>query len=200
MGIMSFLRNRMGFILIGMIALALLLFIVMDMSHYGGSMFRDDNTVIGEVAGQTLADSDFNARTKQLTEMFEQQSHQSELPPQYTSYIQETAWQRMISDAIMNHEMDKLGLSVGTDETKDMISGNDPNPQIVQAFQGANGQLDRARLNQFLARVSEAKSNDPTFIRWNDFIKQIVDQKRNEKSLGLVVNGLYVNSLDAKDD
>lgn len=200
MGIMSFLRNRMGYILIGMIALALLLFIAMDMSRFGSSMFRDDNTVIGEVAGQTLADSDFNSRVKQLTAMFEEQSHQSELPPQYTSYIQETAWQRMVSDAIMNREMDKLGLTVGTDETKDMISGNNPNPQIVQAFQGSDGQLDRARLNQFLSRVSQAPANDPTFIRWNDFLKQIVDQKRNEKYLSLVMNGLYINSLDAKDD
>jgi len=200
MGIMSFLRNRMGYILIGMIALALLLFIAMDMSRFGSSVFRDDNTVVGEVAGQTLADSDYNNKVKELTTMFEEQSHQSELPPQYVTYVQETAWQRMVSDAIMNHEMDKIGLTVGNDETKDMISGNDPNPQIVQAFQGANGQVDKTRLNQFLTRISQANEKDPTFIRWRSFVNQIVDQKRNEKYLSLVSNGLFINSLDAKDD
>lgn len=200
MGIMSFLRNRMGYILIGMIALALLLFIAMDMSRFGSSMFRDDNTVVGEVAGQTLADSDYNNRVKELTAMYQEQSHQSELPAQYTSYIQETAWQRMVSDAIMNHEIDKLGLTVGTAEESDMIQGNNPNQQIVQAFQAANGQLDRSKLNQFLSRISQAKENDPTFIRWSGFLKQIVDQKRDEKYLSLVANGLYINSLDAKDD
>lgn len=200
MGIMSFLRNRMGYILIGMIALALLLFIAMDMSRFGSSMLRDDNTVVGEVAGQTLADSDYNNKVKELTAMFEEQSHQTELPAQYTSYIQETAWQRMVSDAIMNHEMDKLGLTVGTAETSDLIQGNNPNPQIVQAFQGANGQVDRSKLNQFLSRISQAKDNDPTFIRWKAFVGQIVDQKRNEKYLSVVANGLYINSLDAKDD
>jgi peptidyl-prolyl cis-trans isomerase D len=200
MGIMSFLRNRMGIILVAMIALALLLFIAMDVAHYGGSMFRDDNTVVGEVAGQTLADSDYNNKVKQISEMYEQQMRMSELPTQYQSMIQETAWQRMVSDAIVNHEIDKLGLAVGASEEHDMIQGNDPNPQIVQAFQGANGQLDRGKLDQFLARVSQAPDKDPTSVRWNDFIDQIVDQKRSEKYLGLVVNGLYINSLDAKDD
>lgn len=200
MGIMSFLRNRMGVILVVFIAFALLAFIGMDVVHYGNGFFHDDNTVIGEVAGQTLADSDYNNKVKELTAMFEEQSHQTELPPQYTSYVQETAWQRMVSDAIMNHEMDKLGVTVGTAEESDMIQGNNPNPQIVQAFQGANGQVDRAKLNQFLSRISQAKENDPTFIRWSAFLKQIVDQKRDEKYLSLVANGLYINSLDAKDD
>ncbi len=183
-----------------MIALALLLFIAMDVVHYGNGFFRDDTTVVGEVAGQTLADSDYNNKVKELTTMFEEQSHQSELPAQYASYIQETAWQRMISDAIMNHEMDRLGLTVGTAEESDMIQGNNPNQQIVQAFQSADGQVDRARLNQFLARISQAKETDPTFIRWKAFLNQIVDAKRNEKYLSVVANGLYVNSLDAKDD
>ena len=200
MGIMSFLRNRMGVILVAMIALALLLFIAMDMSRFGSSVFRDDNTVVGEVAGQTLADSNYNNKVKELTTMFEEQSHQSELPPQYVTYVQETAWQRMVSEAIINHEMDKLGLDVGTAERSDLIQGNNPNPQIVQAFQGDNGQLDRAKLNQFLARVSQAKENDPTFVRWTAFVNQMVDSKRNEKYLSLVANGLYINSLDVKDD
>jgi peptidyl-prolyl cis-trans isomerase D len=200
MGIMSFLRNRMGVILVVFIAFALLAFIGMDVVHYGNGFFHDDNTVVGEVAGQTLADSDYNNKVKELTAMFEEQSHQTELPPQYASYVQETAWQRMVSDAIMNHEMDKLGLTVGTAEESDMIQGNNPNPQIVQAFQGADGQVDRAKLNQFLSRISQAKENDPTFIRWSAFLKQIVDQKRDEKYLSLVANGLYINSLDAKDD
>ena len=123
------------------------------------------------------------------------------MTPQITSYIQETSWNQAVTEKILNTEMDKLGLVVGDDEMHSLIQGDNPSPEIVQAFGNPQtGQVDRTKLNNFLSNISNAKADDPMAIRWNDFVTHIIDDKRAEKYMALVSNGLYVNALDAQDD
>ncbi|MGZ3873542.1 MAG: SurA N-terminal domain-containing protein [Mucilaginibacter sp.] len=201
MGIMGFLRERMGKILAFFIGLALLAFIAGEVVRSGGSFFRDDRNMLGEVNGEKVPYDDFNKKLEQNSAQFKQQSGQNNLTPQITSYIQETTWERIISQMILTKEVDKLGLVVGGDEIKSMISGDNPNPQIIQAFgDPKTGQLDRNRLNTFLTNLNAAKADDPLRQQWEDFTKQMVEAKLSEKYISLVTTGLYVNSLDAKDD
>ncbi|MFI5159322.1 MAG: SurA N-terminal domain-containing protein [Sphingobacteriales bacterium] len=201
MGIMGFLRNRMGMILVIVIGFAMFAFIAGEVIHYGGSFFHGDNTEMGEVNGEKIAVDEFNKRVDQNTANFQAQSHQTEMTPQITSYIQESTWSQELNEKILNAEMDKLGLVVGDDEKRSLIQGDSPSPQIVQAFGNPQtGQVDRAKLNNFLSNISAAKNDDPMLVRWNDFVEHIVDDKRTEKYLALVSNGLYVNALDAQDD
>ena len=201
MGIMGFLRNRMGMILVVVIGFAMFAFIAGEVIHYGGSFFHGDNTEMGEVNGEKIAVDEFNKRVDQNTANFQAQSHQTEMTPQITSYIQESTWSQELNEKILNAEMDKLGLVVSDDEKRSLIQGDNPSPQIVQAFGNPQtGQVDRVKLNNFLNNISAAKNDDPMLIRWNDFIGHIVDDKRSEKYLALVSNGLYVNALDAQDD
>ena len=201
MGIMGFLRNRMGMILVIVIGFAMFAFIAGEVIHYGGSFFHGDNTEMGEVNGIKIAVDEFNKRVDQNTANFQAQSHQTEMTPQITSYIQESTWGQEVNEKILNAEMDKLGLVVGDDEQRSLIQGDNPSPQIVQAFGNPQtGQVDRAKLNGFLSNISAAKNDDPMLIRWNDFVGHIVDDKRTEKYLALVSNGLFVNALDAQDD
>lgn len=201
MGIMGFLRERMGKILAFFIGLALLAFIAGEVVRSGGSFFRDDRNMLGEVNGEKVPYDDFNKKLEQNSAQFKQQSGQNNLTPQITSYIQETTWERTISQMILTKEVEKLGLVVGGDEIKSMISGDHPNQQIVQAFgDPKTGQLDRNRLNTFLTNLNAAKADDPLRQQWEDFTKQMVEAKLSEKYISLVTTGLYVNSLDAKDD
>jgi peptidyl-prolyl cis-trans isomerase D len=191
----------MGMILVVVIGFAMFAFIAGEVIHYGGSFFHGDNTEIGEVNGEKIAVDAFNKRVDQNTANFQAQSHQTEMTPQITSYIQQSTWEEMLRDKIFNTELDKLGLVVSDDEKRSLIQGDNPSPQIVQAFGNPQtGQVDRAKLNNFLSNISAAKNDDPMLIRWNDFIDQIVNDKRTEKYLALVSNGLYVNALDAQDD
>jgi peptidyl-prolyl cis-trans isomerase D len=196
MGVMGFLRERMGKILAFVIGFALLAFIIGDFAKSGGSLFRDDRNELGEVAGEKIPYDDFNKKVDQNSAQFKQQGP---ISPQITSYVQESTWNQMVAQAIMAKETDKLGLTVGDDETQSMISGNNPSPQIIQAFgDPKTGQLDRNRLNDFRQKL-------PTLApelqqQWNDFITQMIDAKVSEKYISLVTNGLYVNSLEAKDD
>jgi peptidyl-prolyl cis-trans isomerase D len=198
---MGFLRNRMGLILVVVIGFALFAFIAGEVIHYGSSFFHGDSNEIGEVSGEKIAYDEFNKKVEENTANFKQQSRQEEINPQITSYIQETTWNQEVSEKILAKEMDKLGLVVGDDEIKSLIQGDNPSPQIIQAFgDPQTGQLDRGKLMNFLNNLASAKADDPIKSRWDSFVQQMVDNKRNEKYLSLVSNALYVNALDAKDD
>jgi len=201
MGIMGFLRNRMGLIVVIVIGFSLFAFIAGEVVHYGSSFFHGDSNTIGEVDGDKIAYADFNTKVDENTANFQQQSHQTEITPQITSYIQETTWNDMLSQKILTKEIDKLGIIVSDDEMHSLIQGDNPSPQIVQAFGNPQtGQLDRARLNNFLANITTSKADTAMAKRWDTFLDQLRDNKRTEKYLALVSNGLYVNALDAKDD
>ncbi|WP_158828723.1 peptidylprolyl isomerase [Mucilaginibacter lacusdianchii] len=201
MGIMGFLRERMGVILVVIIGLALFAFIAGEVITYGRSFVSGGTNDLGEVAGQKVSYEDFNDKVKQGTEAFMQQSGQTSLTPQITDYIQENTWNQIISQAIFKKEMDKVGIVVGADEIQSLTSGKNVSPQIAQYFTDPKtGQLNRAALNDVLTRYRNAKPGDPLVQQWDKLVTSIIEQKRIEKYFALLHNGLYANSLDAKDD
>ncbi|HEY0244429.1 MAG TPA: SurA N-terminal domain-containing protein [Mucilaginibacter sp.] len=198
---MGYLRERMGKIVAIVIGLSLFAFIASEAIRSGGSFFKDDNNELGNVAGEKVAYDEFTKEVEQNTQQFKQQSGQSSVSPQVTSYVQENTWNQTVNRLILKKEVDKLGLTVGEDETQAMTSGNNPSPQIIQAFTNPQtGKFDRANLLSAIQNISQLKADDPQRARWNDFIKQLIQGKLDEKYLSLVTNGLYVNSLEAKDD
>jgi len=200
MGIMSFLRDRMGKILVAIIGLALIAFIAGEVITYGRSYLGGDRDSIGEVAGEKIAYEAYMNKVKQNTETFMQQSGQTSLTPQITEYVQENSWNQTISQIILKKELDKLALVVGADETQSMISGPNPSQQIAQYFSDPKtGQLNREGLNNFLRQMQTAKANDPMVQQWSGLVATLIDGKRGEKYFALVHNGLYVNSLEAQD-
>jgi peptidyl-prolyl cis-trans isomerase D len=201
MAVMGFLRERGGKIVAITIGLSLFAFIVGEVVHSGSSFFRDSAATVGEIDGEKISTVDFNKKIEINTQNFKQQSGQSNINPQIASYIQATTWNQVISQNILTKEIDKLGLAIGLDEERSMISGPTPNQQIVQAFTNQQtGQFDRDQLNTFLGNLQSAKANDAIKDKWHDFVAQMKEAKKGEKYLNLIKNGLYINSLDAKDD
>lgn len=201
MGIMSFLRNRLGLIMVIVIGLALFAFIIGEVVHYGSSYMNGDRTTVGVVGGEKINYDEFNAKVEQNTQNFKQQSNQSSLNPQMVSYIQQTTWNQEISQIILQKQINKLGLTVGVDESKALIQGSNPSPQIVQAFTNREtGQFDKQQLNAFLANITSSKADPAMKQQWVAFVNQIIEGKKSEKYLSMVRNGLYVTSLEAKDD
>ncbi|WP_337993482.1 SurA N-terminal domain-containing protein [Mucilaginibacter sp. KACC 22063] len=195
---MSFLRNRMGLIVVIVIGLALFAFVASEAVQYGRSFFAGDRTTVGEIAGEKLQYDDFNTKLDQNTKQYQQQFGGT-LNSQMTSYVQNFTWNQYVSQIIFKKEVDKLGIVVGDDETNKMIHGGDP--EIARNFANQQtGQLDRNQLNQFLTSLQSAPANDPMKAQWASYVATRIEAKKVEKYLNLVRNGLYVNSLEAKDD
>ncbi|WPU93528.1 SurA N-terminal domain-containing protein [Mucilaginibacter sabulilitoris] len=199
MGIMGYLRERMGTILAFFIGFALLAFIVSEVVRSGGSFFRDDNNELAVVNGEKVPYDEFNKKLEQNTAQFKQAGQT--ISPQITSYIQETTWNQYLSQLLLKKEIEKVGLVVGGDESSSMVNGNTPDPQIARQFADPQtGQFDRNRLNQFLSYLQSGKADVTQKQAWKDFLGQLIEAKMASKYMALVTSGLYVNSLDTKDD
>ena len=200
MGIMGYLRERMGKILALVIGLALFAFVIGEVVKSGSSFLQDNANEIGEINGKSIAYTDFSKKLDQSTQQFRQQSGQ-EITPQINNYLQESTWSQILSQELLTKEMDKVGIVVGDAESQSMVNGNNPDPQIARQFSDEKtGQFDKSKLNQFLQYLQSPKADAAQLTAWNDFLTQLFVAKKQEKYMALISNGLYVNSLDAKDD
>ncbi|HTH83617.1 MAG TPA: peptidylprolyl isomerase [Mucilaginibacter sp.] len=200
MAIMGYLRDRMGKIVAIVIGLSLFAFIATEAVKSGGSFFRDDNNELGMVGDEKIALDVFNQNVEQSSAQFKQQSGQSSLTPQITSYIQDNVWNQLVTKAIIEKEVDKLGLIVSPDETQSMTTGNNPSPQVVQAFTDPQtGKFDRANVINVINNIRSMKDDNPQKIQWEQFVTKLIEAKLGEKYMTMITNGLYVNALDAKD-
>lgn len=198
---MSFLRNRAGIIIVGAIGFAIVAFLVSDAVQMGGSFMQGNQTEVGEVDGKSISILEFNEKVEQNTNNFKQQMGQSNLDPQMTSYIIENTWNQSVSQILMSKEMSRLGLQVSKNELNDLVSGKNPDPQILQNFgDPQTGQLNRMQLNAFLENVKSQPASSPVSQQWTAFLLNIRENKLAQKYTNLIKNSLYVTSLEARED
>jgi peptidyl-prolyl cis-trans isomerase D len=105
MGVMTYLRERMGKIVAFGIGFSLLAFVGEEAIRQGNSIFGSDRNTLGEVSGEKIAYDDYSKRVEQSEAQFKQQSGQANLNAQFTSYIQENVWNQEVSQIILNKEI-----------------------------------------------------------------------------------------------
>ncbi len=197
MGIMGFLRNRAGVIIVIAIGFAIVAFLLSDAIRSGRGFISDSQNEVGEVAGETISYKEFNEKVDQNSQQFKAQM--GSLNGQMMSYVVENTWNQTVSGIILKKQTDKLGLTVGESELFDLMFDN-PTQQMQQIFTNPQtGKFDRA--NAINSRKSA--DTDPSgqlFTQWKALEDNVEQQRENEKYVNLVKNGIYVNSLDAKDD
>ncbi|WP_244139405.1 peptidylprolyl isomerase [Mucilaginibacter ginkgonis] len=190
----------MGIILVVLIGFALFAFIASEVVQYGRSFMSGDQTTIGEIGGEKIPYDEFNKRLDQNSKQYQQQFGQN-LTPQLTAYVQNITWNQFLTQTLLTKEESKLGITVGNDESYNMTHGANLDPEVARYFTNQQtGQVDRDQLNRFLASIKSLPASDPTRAQWSLFLTGRIEAKRSERYLSLVRNGLYVNSLDAKDD
>jgi peptidyl-prolyl cis-trans isomerase D len=201
MGIMSFLRNRAGAIIVGAIGFAIVAFLLGDAVKVGSPFWKADQNQVGKVAGESISIEEFNQKVEVNTNNFKQQMGQGNLNAQMTSYVVENTWNQTVSQILMDKEVNRLGLQVSKNEMNDMITGKNPDQQVVQNFgDPQTGQLNRAQLNSFLDNVKTQDPNSEISKQWTQFLVSIRQNKLSEKYNNLIKNSLYVTSLEARED
>lgn len=197
---MSFLRNRMGAILIGAIGLALFAFLLGDAVQVGGSLMDGDRDAVGEVAGESIKYDVFKAKVDQNEANFKQQMGGT-LNPQMSAYVVENTWNQSIFEILIDKEAERLGLQVSGRELDDMVTGKNPHPQVVQTFADQQtGQVNRQQIAAFLDNLKTQGPNSPIGQQWGNFLLSIKRDRLSQKYNNLVKNSIYVTSLEARED
>ena len=66
MGIMGFLRNRAGVIIVVAIGIAIVAFLLSDAIRSGQGFIADSQSEVGKVAGEAISYKDFNEKVAEL--------------------------------------------------------------------------------------------------------------------------------------
>jgi len=195
MGIMTFMRTKMGYLLVGGIAVVLALFVLEPLLQQGSSMFGSSRNVVGSIDGNDVKFEEFQPKVDQSLNQYKQQFGGS-LNPQMTAMAVDQAWNSELAGVLLTKEYDRLGLTVSEDELFDLLQGQNPSPIIKQYFSNPKtGQVDRATLMNFL------KSKDAQALQQSNMLQQeIKNQSLQAKYSNLVRNSVYVTSLEATDE
>lgn len=194
MGVMTFLRERAGLLMIGLIGLSIVAFLVSDASRMGGSLFRDNGTTIGIVGGEKISEAEFNTKLQLQVEQAKQQYGQSSLPPQMMGYVNEQTWNQVVTQMILTTQINKAGLQTSSAELSDLILGRNPDARVKQAFTDPKtGTFDPSSVRNFLRNLDR---NADTKKRWLDLEKEISDTHALQKYVTLIQGGVYVTSLE----
>lgn len=197
MGLMTFLRNRAGFILIGAIGFAIVAFLVGDAVNVGKPFWGDSQRVVGSVDGEKIDIEPFGAKVEQSLAQFKQQYGGSD-NPQMRAMAVDNVWQGEIANILLGKEFRRLGLSVSSTELWDLIQGPTPSPLIVQYFGNPQtGQVDRAQV----INVFKQGAKDPKMKEQLDAVEEEIErQTLQQKYAKLISNSVYVTTLEANDE
>src|SRR5690606_5122516 len=200
MGLMTFLRNRAGIIIVVIIGLAIVAFLLGDVMRFGTPFWASHQNEVGNIDGKSISYTDFNNQVEQSINNMRQQMG-GNMSPQMTSYAVEDAWKQNLRRLLLDKELERIGLGVGKNELQDMVTGKNPSPMIAQNFGNPQtGEIDRNQLNQFLANVAKEPANSELSRQWGTFLEAMRDNRLQQKYNNLVQNSVYVTSLETTED
>ncbi|CAN5315987.1 SurA N-terminal domain-containing protein [soil metagenome] len=198
------LRKRSG-LLVGIIGLALLAFVLMDLGKKDGSLFGGNDKSVGEIAGQSIDIAVFKNKVETAVETQKRNSQKASLTAEETDGIVQQVWNQMINEYVMVKEYEKLGISISDEELYDLmvthphsaLVRNLSDPQtgkVSPMFADAKtGEVSPAKIHEFTQSMTDEQ--EAQWLQLEDYVRQV---RVIEKYNNLIKKGLYVTSSAAK--
>lgn len=212
MAIITSIRNKYGKIAGGVIAIALVGFIVQDATSGSlASLFSGRDSNVMEINGTKIDPKEYNSRAKEYEMLYTMYSQSGQLDDASRAQMNEQLVQMMVYEAVVNEECDKLGIQVSEEEKKELIYGMNADPLIRQfSIEGnpifndpQSGQFDPGRVKGFEKEISEKGDRiDPTGkIReqWTAVVAYIKRSSRVRKYNTMFTNATYVPKYQMKN-
>lgn len=183
-------------LLFTIIIVALLAFILGDFLTSGRSFFSDPTT-LAKVDGHKIDINEFSARVEQMRNARQQQGY----PDVDIAPIQQQVLDQMIYEALMNEELDRLGIVVTDSELSSAMTGPNALPSITnQARQYGFDTPDSfydAAFNPAKYGIAPENAQQLQAI-WLDMEKRTSEMLRQQKFGNLFMGTLTANTLDSK--
>ncbi|MEO9869772.1 peptidylprolyl isomerase [Ekhidna sp.] len=198
MALIGILRNKMGKIVVGAIMVTMVAFIGTDLIG-NSTLFGDgDNPAIGEIAGSSITNAQFQNKVDELSYNFAINSGRNPLQ-QETDQIRNQAWNALILEEAYDEQFDQLGITVTNTELVDMVQGSNISPQIRQFFANPQtGEFQKENVTAFLGSLQQAQPQQRD--SWIAFERSLVPSRKIEKYANLFTKTNYVTKYEAKDE
>jgi len=177
MSVIQRIRDRGAWIVFGIIALALIAFILQDGVRRGGT--SASNTTLGIVDGDKIDRVDF----EQKIAMYGRGQQREQLITQLLD--------QEVNTLLMQHEFDKLGLVVSDKELNDILYGEN-SPLKREFTDPQTGVFDVEKAKQAFAQIKKSKNTEQQQGIVEAYLKPAVLQALQAKYQALLQQSLYV--------
>jgi peptidyl-prolyl cis-trans isomerase D len=193
-------RSKIGVIAAVVIGLALLSFILQDLFSSRSSLFSSSQYEIAKIGGKSIPVQEYEQKYQAIEDIYKMNNGEASLDDKMRDNLREQVWQQVIQENVLLKDLEDMGLGVGSDELFDLIQGKNPHPFIQQIFRNPEtGELNHAGLLQFWKRMDEDPSGkSKAFGLYLE--KEISTQRTIDKYNTMVIKGLYVTKLQAKNE
>jgi peptidyl-prolyl cis-trans isomerase D len=204
MSVLEKIRSKTG-LLVGIVGLALVIFILESLLGSGGALFSNQDLEVGVIAGDKIDYPAFSAKVNEQMAQIQQSNPNQQIDDKMKEQIIESVWSQLINEKVVKVQYKKLGISVSEDELYDLMLVH-PHQYVIQqltdqqtgkvyeGFAKPDGTLDLMKLNQW---VGQMNADQEKF--WKQLEKSILEVRAAEKYNNLIKKGLYVTSAEAKD-
>ena len=201
MAIIETIRNRAGILIAVIIGLALLAFIMGDFLESGRFLISGSRNEIARIAGKSITQQEYQQKVEEFTDIYKNNTNQGSPDEAALENIREQAWRQLIQDYVVKEELNKLGLTVSSDELADMIQGANPHPIIKQLFTNPQtGEMNKSSLFQFLKAMVEGQVDEKQKTYWLYIEKQIENERMLSKYNSLIAKGLNVTNYQVQEE
>ena len=177
-GVMNSIRERAGGVLVGVLVVAFGgLWALQDSGAFDNVGRGRDGRTIGTVDGIAIDGELFNNAVQQQLQAYQQQG--IPISNQLQAQIENQVFDALVDNALVEREMDRLGIEVTDDEVYDLITGPNPDPLILQVFGDGQGGIDRAALQQVV--------EDPQYGEQLVAVEEQVRRNRQQAKLAALI-------------
>ncbi|HEU0065435.1 MAG TPA: SurA N-terminal domain-containing protein, partial [Flavisolibacter sp.] len=171
------------------IAVSLIGFLLMDAFAGRTGLFSNKQTsTIGKVNGNTIEAQDFMMKVQNEEQA---EAKQGEVTDERRQQIISGLWDQEVNNIIMNREYQKLGLSVGDKELKDILYGSNPPEDLKQRFTDPKtGVFNAVAAQQFVSSIKKSGSQDAK-TQLAQYEESLKTQKLIGKYMSLLTNTIY---------
>ena len=186
MAVIGKIREKSGLVLI-VVGVAMLAFLLPTDGITG--LFGGQDNSVGEIGGVEITGQEFDQKLEQAVYAWESQNRTS-APTEIRDQLKEQVWNEIVRSSVLESQFKELGLSVSPEELADMVQGNDPHPQVKQAFTDPNtGAFNPGQVIQFLKSLETMPAENRN--QWFLFEEGIEKERIATKYNNLLVKGMY---------
>ena len=188
-----------GVFLICIIGLGLFGFIAGDMFRSCETTGRERSSRVGEVLGKTISVQDYQNYVNEFVECTKISSPQAN-----EEQIRSMAWNSFVQNKIIEHEAEELGLTVTTDEIRNLMTQgtNQTLMEIANVTGAYNEQTGRFDINKYNMFMKSNNMRDPDYDKRRTFAlfkeKQLRQELLMQKYQTLLASCVLSNPVEAK--
>ncbi len=155
MQIIQNIREKGTAIVIGVIALSLIGFILMDANLGSSRSGASGSTTVGKVNGVTVDSKEFADKIKQVEAQYGGRAGGAQ-----TNMIRQSAWDQLVAEKLLTSEFEKLGLVFSPKELSAIMFSEDAPQTLKQAFTDkTTGEYDITKVQQWWQEAKKYKGD-----------------------------------------